>query len=62
MLQRGITDFQDRFILDLLCGECSGEKGMEKNYRLIEIPNKYSVNLERGFVVSLNHMYTFSEL
>lgn len=32
-------------VFDILCGECSGEKGMEKNDSLIEIPNKYSVNL-----------------
>ena len=38
---------------DLLCGECSGEKGMEKYYRLIEIPNKYSVNLEKVDLYSL---------
>ena len=42
------------FPTDLLCGECSGEKGMEKYYRLIEVPNKYSVNLEKREYYSLN--------
>ena len=38
----------------LLCGECSSEKGMEKYYRLIEIPNKYSINLEKVDFYSIN--------
>ena len=42
---------------DLLCGECSGEKGMEKYNRLIEIPNKYSVNLEKVDVYYYSYAY-----